>query len=1339
MNNFLSKRGIRLKLNARIYLGIGLLLLLLLQSVASFAQKITLNYRNVPLEHVLKEIRKQSGYDIFFDQKLVTEQPLVIVKVTNANVEEALSTALKGLSLSYAVNGRTISIKKPDKIAGPETRQKKITITGTVIDENGLPKSGVSISANNLKSIYTDGEGKFILKDIDPLAMVRIAYTGYHTVERTALAISLMGEIPMETEAINLNTTIIQGQKIPGTAIINKVELSKRRHLTLGFVLESTIPGLVLKKQVSSSKTEIYRSDGTNPLFPAGDFTFEELSKVVAKMLLSTIGVSDPNTIKQATASFFEQGRREGKVISQTSINDSGVIPELRGAGGFGVGNNAMLVVIDGFVQNSFPADYPLNNVLSIEVIRDPAETIKWGPGASNGVIIITTNGGKSGQLQINYNSTFNFSGSPDNSASALQRANTSELLDYYLEENNRLPTGFKRPDPNTALLTPARALLEKRYRNQITATEFQSSWNLLSQLSNEAQYREQQQNIFNQTQNLNLSGGGKHHRFSLNGSYSTSRTEALGNNRRNWGINFRDQLSLLNNKLQIALQLNANLDKSVAGKVLNSKELDPYQMLYRANGSYVYDYVIGGVNENRNKQLKTTYSGLQDYGYNPLQEARGTSDLNKVHQLHSSLNVNWKLLDGLTWSTNLQYTNSNNNIEKLWAANTQYARSLYNSYYAVSQMEEIMPGFFRANPLNSPVAYMPSGDIFQRSNRRSSAENLRTGLNYNGVFGQKHALNTGFGLAYFNKLYRSTTNLPLYGYNSGTGLGTALSLPNAEQSYSNPLGLINFDRLTALMPINYQPERNFSTNASLNYTYDGRLGLQAFYNESFMPVTTMDIYSSTRNYNALASWALHKESFFKVPLVSKLKLSAGLGEIKMASLPVNLPAVRSFNANWGTSLLVTAYNPVRQNGEQIRNYDALLDMGLFKDLLQGQLNYRYNSMGVKNQLSGRLSYHISKAGYFKVPWVSNLMVEGLVSNISPAQALAQMMSTNSPLPDGGFSVATSNFDLGSLPPHIVNREISLRFGLWKNSLNADVRYYNRSTSGIVNGTFQTDLSTGFEQRPVYSRINNKGYELYVQAKILEGDGFTWTSTLNGAYNSSEVRDVIKPIYDNNLAYLNADRTGYAIGSLWSYRWAGLSNKGNPQIYGPEGDTKVIDVSSLQLDENWITYSGRTTPPWSGAFIQEFGYKGFYARTTLRFALGHVMRTYRPDMMAYRLERSNLIAKRWRKPGDEAFTDIPSIGFDPYLDIRDFFTKNSSNSIAPADFLRLSEIQFGYDVPVKWLKGRYVKSLNLALNLQNVALWTRNKLGIDPEAIMINGQLLPRQPLRYGIALNVGL
>ena len=1345
MNNFLLKCGFKPKLNARTSLSIGIVLLLLLQSIATFAQKITLNYQNARLEQVLKEIRKQSGFDIFFDQNLVNQQPPIAVKINNASVDEAMSSALKDLPLAFAVDGKTISIKKTGHIGEPSSTQKNITISGIVVDENDIPRAGVSVSSGKLSPIYTNAQGKFTLKNIDPMAMVRISYTGFRTIERTALAISLLGKIHIETQAIDLDMTIIKGQKQIGSG---KIDIRNRGHLSLAAVLESSVPGLVIRSARTTSSTKLLRVTGNDNIFPrVGDYTFEQVLEVLLQRLG---GALDERAIRRYVETLF-QGDQGYLIVENTTQTDYGVIPELRGAGGFGIGSNAMLIVIDGFVQESFPADYPMNNVLSVEVIRDPAETIKWGPRAINGVILITTNGGKSGKLAISYNSTFNFSAAPDNSRNALQLANTAQTLDY--DRANSIIGENYNVNLQNGMYTPAQILLEKHKQAIISDDEFNKAWSVLAQNSNEKQFQEQQQAIFNQNQNLNLSGGGKFHNFAINGTYGTSKNELFGNSSRFFSLNLREQLSLIQNKLQIAVQVVGNQNRSTAGARLDPRSVAPYQMLYNPDGSYVYDFSSKSeLNQLQNDQLLMRYPNLQPLGYNLLQEARGNRNLSKAYNLNSSLNIDWKVFPGFTWSANLQYINTKTNSENFHAADTRYVRGLYDVNYIVGKIDSGDP----YNIINPRLAYVPLGDILQASTGHYNSTNLRTGFTYNKIFAQKHAIKVGLGLSAFGDRSLNQVDPAIYGYGSSSpglnkaAFNVARPLIALDAFYTGPFGgRLDFSPLEALNPANKSVKRNLSTNAYLNYTYDRRLGLQSYYNESFIPVPSTDIYSSTRNYNAMAFWQINNESFFKVSAISTLKLSVGLGQIKMASLPVELPARRIFQPSWGTTaLVITGFNPVRQNGEQINNYDGLLDLGLFNDALQAKLNYRYNSMGVKNQWSGKIAYQISKASYFKLPFVSNLMIEGRISNISPAQALAQMMNTNSPLSGGGFSLATGNVDLGALPPHITNKEIGLLLGLWKERVSFDIRYYNRRTSGMSNGTFQSDLSTGFSSRALYSSLVNKGYEFYMQAKILQGTEFTLTSTLNAAHNTNIAENVLAPNFDLTPGYLSVNRPGYAVGNLWSLRWAGLDNTGNPQVFDPNGNkvavgTPAVDdgVSNDLLRSNanakWFEYSGQTTPLWSGAYMQELGYKGFYVRATLRFALGHVMRAYRPDMSLFAKESSNLIAQRWRQPGDEAFTDIPTLSNYDYSKV--FATKYSNNSILPADFVRLSDIQLSHDLPAAWLKGKYLKSLRLSLNLQNVALWTRNKQNIDPEAVSPDGRLLTRRPLTYGVSLNVGL
>ncbi len=122
---------------------------------------------------------------------------------------------------------------------------------------------------------------------------------------------------------------------------------------------------------------------------------------------------------KMSVQSFDQalQGRAPGVVVTQNSGEPGGgVSVRVRGVGSFG--NNEPLYVIDGFpvtVQNSgaasagfggnqFNSLAMLNpkDIESIEVLKDASAASIYGARAANGVVLITTKRGKSGQATVN-------------------------------------------------------------------------------------------------------------------------------------------------------------------------------------------------------------------------------------------------------------------------------------------------------------------------------------------------------------------------------------------------------------------------------------------------------------------------------------------------------------------------------------------------------------------------------------------------------------------------------------------------------------------------------------------------------------------------------------------------------------------------------------------------------------------------------------------------------------------------------------------------------------------------------------------------------------------------
>lgn len=325
------------------------------------------------------------------------------------------------------------------------------------------------------------------------------------------------------------------------------------------------------------------------------------------------------------------------------------------------------------------------------------------------------------------------------------------------------------------------------------------------------------------------------------------------------------------------------------------------------------------------------------------------------------------------------------------------------------------------------------------------------------------------------------------------------------------------------------------------------------------------------------------------------------------------------------------------------------------------------------------------------------------------------------------------------------NREIniSLDLGLWER-INTTFTYYNNHSSDLL-GTAQLDPTVGYTSARVNAaNLTNQGFEMQLNADIIRTLDFTWNLGFVFGYNKNKVTN-------NNLrettAYLNRVTgttqfvEGYAREAIWSYRWAGLDNEGNPQVYKADG-TKTKYVEELTADD--LEYSGTYQPKYSGSVSTGFRWKNLQANFLFTYNYGHVFRVEYPSMNPYSSspDMSELVDKRWRQPGDEAYTDIPCIPngqmelFDAQY--RDYAARYSSNSIRSGNMVRLREILLNYEMPSSILKHTPLKRLSLTAQFNNIWLWTANHEGYDPEAVdPINGSFSLPNPFSFTAGIKI--
>lgn len=226
-----------------------------------------------------------------------------------------------------------------------------ITLTGTVMDESGIPVTGatVIVLGETGKGATVDLDGNFTIAEVPSDATIRISFVGMVTQEialngRTRLDIVLKEDSELLDEVVVVGYGTQKKVNLTGSvSAIDGDQLKARPVQNVGQALQGVIPGLN-----------------------------------------------------------FNTTNGGGALNSRLSFN-------IRGTGTIGEGSySSPLVLIDGVegdLNRLNPAD-----IDNISVLKDAASSAIYGSRAAFGVILITTKSGKEGKSHITYSGNFRYS-----------------------------------------------------------------------------------------------------------------------------------------------------------------------------------------------------------------------------------------------------------------------------------------------------------------------------------------------------------------------------------------------------------------------------------------------------------------------------------------------------------------------------------------------------------------------------------------------------------------------------------------------------------------------------------------------------------------------------------------------------------------------------------------------------------------------------------------------------------------------------------------------------------------------------------------------------------------
>lgn len=122
----------------------------------------------------------------------------------------------------------------------------------------------------------------------------------------------------------------------------------------------------------------------------------------------SVASVSDKQLKDLPVASVAEAitGRMAGVSVTAADGSPDADI-RIRVRGGTSISqDNSPLYVVDGIITSSI-SDIPPSDIVSLDILKDAASTAIYGAMGANGVVLITTKGGREGKISVTFNTSF--------------------------------------------------------------------------------------------------------------------------------------------------------------------------------------------------------------------------------------------------------------------------------------------------------------------------------------------------------------------------------------------------------------------------------------------------------------------------------------------------------------------------------------------------------------------------------------------------------------------------------------------------------------------------------------------------------------------------------------------------------------------------------------------------------------------------------------------------------------------------------------------------------------------------------------------------------------------
>lgn len=338
-----------------------------------YSQNITLFLKNASLEQLFKEVKKQTGYSFIYTRELISDAKNINLDARDAPLAEVLENCFKGQPFTYVIERKFIVLKnKVASVALPVSAANTdmvtpspsfINIRGTVNDAQGHLLAGVSViikGTNRGTSTGADGSFSIDANVGDVLELTFVGYKNKNVIvgSNNNLSVVMEIEVTIGSEVVVVGYGTQKRKDVTGAiSSISSADIIKTNPATIDQVLQGKVPGVQAASMggkpgapLSINIRGINSPNGNEPLY------------VIDGIPVGNGFNADQNT--NGTYQFNLNSDRFSK-FDLTSLNPS--------------------------------------DIESIDILKDASATAIYGSRAANGVVVITTKHGKTGQSKVNF------------------------------------------------------------------------------------------------------------------------------------------------------------------------------------------------------------------------------------------------------------------------------------------------------------------------------------------------------------------------------------------------------------------------------------------------------------------------------------------------------------------------------------------------------------------------------------------------------------------------------------------------------------------------------------------------------------------------------------------------------------------------------------------------------------------------------------------------------------------------------------------------------------------------------------------------------------------------